>query len=1171
MTKNRWASAVATMLGLLSITGVDGQTIYNWTNGAGGSWSDPNWTPSTPAAGGGVDFRLTFNAAGTYTANNDLTGTFQLNQLLFEAGTPTLSGNPLQLSSVGWVSNNAAIVAAVNNDIDFVASATFGAVASRTLILNGALSGSGPVTNVGAGTIVLTGPASYSGPTVVRATGSGAWQGLVLSNTTGGVAIPGDVDLGGGGGANVYLRLGANEQIADTAVLTFNTSANHGRFILLGRTETIAGIQTTTGLGVVESTDQQDPAISEPATLILSPAAGQSFSFNGWLRNAFTSGRGLLNVVKTGEGTQILAGGNIAGSSGLNSMEVQNGTLVLRGTTQSLFTTPITISGGQLVLASDTAAARNPITNWVSGGVQFSNGVTTATLGSLSGSGDVTLQNWDGSAVTLFVGSNNLSGTYSGSLSGPGSLRKVGTGTFTLSGNNTYSGNTILDAGTLLATQPSSLPGYNVSGKITVNTAILAVPMGSGAWGDSEVSALIANASWNTGSRLNVQVATGSESISGNIAGVLRLTKLGAGELILNGNNSYTGWTILQEGTLAVSSGANLPTSGTLVITGGVLRVLGTALANLDAYTLNTTTFRGGVAVDDPSHVLTISQNLTGGGYLVKDGAGTLALTGANSLTAVTNLAGSLRVNTAGAWPEWATLHIANGSVNLGSTTARVANLTGGSGATITNQMRLVVFQNTAGEFAGALVGAGDLVKTGSATLALSGASSNFSGNAYIYQGTLLVSHSQALGNGGQVYIAPTSQNGLLLTNNIDVSGVTLSLASDGPSYFGGLQSANMSTNTWSGTVVIGDNNPASWRPRLGAGSSGVLIISGDIVDGVGSNIYISGGAGTGTVILSGTNNTYSGLTGIIRGVLKLGRDNALPTSTPLIVGVTGNTMDQRIVDLNGFNQTVGALGTVAINGLTAVTNTAGSMTTLTVNQTTNTTFAGVLGGPLALVKQGGGTLTLAGTNVHTGITQVDGGKLEISNIGSVHQSPKIIVGAAGTLQVPDGYTLPSGQRLEGNGTVQGGLIVGSGATLAPGFSPGQLTLQGNLTLQSGSTFEVELNGLNPGTQYDQLLFSGGSFSLTLNNPTLNVVLGFTPSLNDSFTIVSGFSSLSGTFSGLPNEATFTVGGTEFQINYGVNDITLTVVPEPGTLGALSLAFAVSVVLRRRMTLRGQI
>jgi uncharacterized protein with beta-barrel porin domain len=160
--------------------------------------------------------------------------------------------------------------------------------------------------------------------------------------------------------------------------------------------------------------------------------------------------------------------------------------------------------------------------------------------------------------------------------------------------------------------------------------------------------------------------------------------------------------------------------------------------------------------------------------------------------------------------------------------------------------------------------------------------------------------------------------------------------------------------------------------------------------------------------------------------------------------------------------------------------------------------------------------------------------------------------------------TLASGQTLKGEGMFDGGLIVASGATVAPGSSPGVLTTTGDVEFQSGSTFSVEIIGTLAG-QADQLLMSGIGDTLTLGGATLLLTTPNVLPVSSAFIIIDGFSVLSGTFAGLPNSGdTVATANNTFEIQYNANDITLTVVPEPGTLGFIGLAGLLGWLARRR-------
>jgi len=213
-------------------------------------------------------------------------------------------------------------------------------------------------------------------------------------------------------------------------------------------------------------------------------------------------------------------------------------------------------------------------------------------------------------------------------------------------------------------------------------------------------------------------------------------------------------------------------------------------------------------------------------------------------------------------------------------------------------------------------------------------------------------------------------------------------------------------------------------------------------------------------------------------------------------------------------------------------------------------------------------------TNTFTGMARIMNGTLELLTNAMFAAANTIRIDAGATLSVSGrtdrALTLASGQTLSGNGTLLGGLIVGAGATVAPGVSPGALTVTGgDVTFQAGSSFDVEILGTLAG-QYDQLLMSAPQ-TLTLGNATLLVTAPNPLTLGAVIPIISGWGSIdSSTFSGLAENAEFTAGGNVFRVNYGTltgyeDDVTLTVVPEPATLGLVGLAAAVAKLLRRRL------
>ena len=174
--------------------------------------------------------------------------------------------------------------------------------------------------------------------------------------------------------------------------------------------------------------------------------------------------------------------------------------------------------------------------------------------------------------------------------------------------------------------------------------------------------------------------------------------------------------------------------------------------------------------------------------------------------------------------------------------------------------------------------------------------------------------------------------------------------------------------------------------------SNATLCVSGQPVKLSGANVYANG---AGTVTLGAVSNTWGTLE--VAGLaLRTDAANALPASSVLSVGSAYSP--DGTVDLNGNSQTVGQLkrGTTGA-GSRLVTSAAPA--TLTVNESSDTIYDGLLSGALSLVKGGASTLTLVGTNTYSGATVVSNGTLAISAGASVRGSLDVTV-AGGTLSV---------------------------------------------------------------------------------------------------------------------------------------------------------------------------
>ena len=181
--------------------------------------------------------------------------------------------------------------------------------AATTLTVGGVISNDGTsgrgIIKAGAGTLSLSGSNAntYNGTTTING-------GILALNKTAGVnAIAGAITLGDGAttAGNDILRLDANNQIADTAVITFNaaTGSNAGIFRLNNRSETVAGIASTGGGGIIEN----ESGSAATSTLTVNNSATQAFS--GIIRDGDGTGTdGTLALTKSGGGSLTLSGAN---------------------------------------------------------------------------------------------------------------------------------------------------------------------------------------------------------------------------------------------------------------------------------------------------------------------------------------------------------------------------------------------------------------------------------------------------------------------------------------------------------------------------------------------------------------------------------------------------------------------------------------------------------------------------------------------------------------------------------------------------------------------------------------------------------------------------------------------------------------------------------------------
>lgn len=342
-------------------------------------------------------------------------------------------------------------------------------------------------------------------------------------------------------------------------------------------------------------------------------------------------------AVQLGANTLTLTAAQGAFSGGMHG---SGGLTVAAGTEQlsgiSDYTGATTIAqGATLALTGNGSIAGSSVVNRA-GTFDITGTNAGASVSNLNGDGTVAL-----GAQTLTISA--ASGAYDGIIGGTGGLAIASTGTYLLNGENTYSGGTTLLSGTL-----------GLANNSAIGTGALAMGAGTGlAFGAAATT--FANAISLSGDPTFNVAAGNTTTLTGVIADGTSpgdVVKTGAGTLVFAANETYTGGTDIQAGTLQVGTGG---TTGT---------ILG-----------NTNIASGANLVFNRSDSLAYAGALSGAGTLTQQIAGTLTLTGDSSA-----FTGSTDVTTG-------TLQVdgrLGGSVNLASGTALVGTGTVGS-ATIAN------------------------------------------------------------------------------------------------------------------------------------------------------------------------------------------------------------------------------------------------------------------------------------------------------------------------------------------------------------------------------------------------------------------------------------------------------------------------------------------------------
>ncbi len=1054
----------------------------------------------------------------------------------------------------------------------------------------------GGLTKVGNGVLTFAGAEAntYTGMTRLLA------GGLDLAKTAGVAAIAGDLTLGDGS-AGVLLRLVNSEQIADDSVVHLHgTDAVAGVFRLNGKTETLGGLSSTGGAGIVENESASN------ATLILNTSGTQSYS--GLLRNGSLAGT--LALVKGGAGTQILA----SASSHTGSTTLQEGVLRF-GIDQALNSTTAVI----LAAAGGTAELDLAGHTWTAGALSFYNASSTAAsqailrlgagglltlgtnltvnadnhpLGALITGGTLDL----GGATRTFTvadSSNALADlTVASDLTSVGGnfgLVKAGAGTLRLTGGVALTSTLAITAGAL-----------EVSGTLSTGTA--STQAGTATPG---LLRLLAGADYESA---NVFIGAGSlNDTTQNRTGAVVLT---GGQLatttsstsggIALGAASYGGL-FLKGGTLTTQrvdsqDGATASAVAILQVSGGTLNTARYIMFRNQRWEFTVT---GGEVQRTGEHIA-----LGFRGSAAASGAMTVAGGLVNNAGFMVTL-GQQNDNTA--------LATADLNLNAGTPITNTSAYYNGSGAATTSRLNFNGGLLRAGANSSAFVNTSGSGGTGTFNVYVNGPFGDFAGGARIdtngYTVTLPAALLAPSGDGVTSIPVTAGGSGFIGAPYVEISGgggsgATASAVVD----------LDPASPTYGQLLRILITNPgvgytsAPTFTLIGGGGSGVALGTATLTTNSSGGLHKTG---NGILTLSGTTaNTFTGASSVTAGELRLGKtagvtaiggdltigDGTAPAIVQLNtsqqiadtsrVSFAGSGANAGILRLNNQSETLGGLSSSAGAGIVENESGSAATATLTLNVTSGALqFGGLLrdgngvgtDGVLALIKTGAGTQVLGGANTYTGTTTVAQGVLQL---------------ATGASTGSGAVSLQNGGTLAGTGSVRGvSFTAAAGATIHAGdgvaaddfgtlhVSP--LSGSGSLDFQAGSTVVL---GLNPGGTSDRLNIQGTGSNTLLFLGNLSVTApGFIPTAPAVFDLLD--------WSGLASAPSFASRYSPGSLLYGHGDeaagldlpdihgsgyawdlsqftatgsLALVVVPEPSRLLLLSLAAALVLGRRRR-------